>query len=343
MFWNGSFFRALLALTIAFVLPSCERSPRLAFEHAGPTMGSTYSIKIPNLPKGVSAPEVLAGVERRLAEIDEQMSTYRPDSSLARFNASSSADWVDVPAGLADLLSTALKVSEMTGGAFDVTVGPLVRLWGFGPGGEPARIPPGDELTKVADRIGYGHLAVRPTPPALRKDRPDVDIDVNAIAPGYAADRIVDFIASLGIEDYLVEVGGEVRARGRNHRGVPWRIGIERPQELGRSVQTGIEIGDMAVATSGDYRKFFEKDGRKYSHTIDPFTLRPVEHGLASVTVLHPSAAMADALATGLSVLGPDRGFAFAEEHGLPAYFLVHAGEGFRELATSAFAPYRLE
>jgi thiamine biosynthesis lipoprotein len=306
---------------------------------AGATMGTTYVVRLAGLPAGVFREAVAADIEALLEDVDARMSTYRPDSEIVRFNASRGTGWVEVSAGLATVVATARAVSRLTGGAFDVTVAPLVDLWGFGPTVRPAGVPPPAAIAAARERVGYRRVHVRRRPPALRKSLPDVALDLSAIAKGYALDRVAERLEALGVEGFMVEIGGEVRARGPSPEGGPWRIGIERPVAGGGSIEAVACIDDAALATSGDYRNAFELDGRRYTHTIDPGTGWPVAHGLASVSVVDASAMCADALATALMVLGPEKGWRLAERRGVAALFVVRTGEGFHERATRAMRP----
>jgi thiamine biosynthesis lipoprotein len=303
----------------------------------GETMGTTYSVQIVPPGDGPNTGRLSAQIDAVLEQVNARMSTYRPNSELSRFNATSSTDWFPVSAELAHVVRVARLVSEESAGAFDITVGPLVNLWGFGPG--PAReTPPTDAaIAEARARVGWQQLAVRDEPPALRKQRPDLYVDLSAIAKGYAVDRLAALIEGAGIQDYLVEVGGELRGRGRNGRGKPWQIAIERPEVDERTVFRIVTLQDSGMATSGDYRNFFEVDGKRYSHTIDPAAGRPVTHQLASVTVLDDSAMFADAWATALLVLGPERGIAVANQLELAALFIEHEGEGLDMQATETF------
>jgi thiamine biosynthesis lipoprotein len=191
--------------------------------------------------------------------------------------------------------------------------------------------------------MGYTHLGIRPSPAAIRKDIPDLYVDLSSIAQGYTVDRVAERLENLGIANYLVEIGGELRGKGLNQLGGHWRIGIERPTPGDRSVYTIIKIADVGVSTSGDYRDYFERDGQRYSHIIDPQTGRPVSHRLASVTVVSENTMRADALSTALMVLGPEDGYHLAEQTGLAAYFIIKTDAGFTDRETPAFDQYRLE
>jgi thiamine biosynthesis lipoprotein len=265
------------------------------------------------------------------------MSTYQESSELSRFNAAERMDWVAVSPELARLVDTALAVSAATGGAFDVTVGPLVNLWGFGPEVTADQIPAQTEIDAARARIGWQKLQARAEPAALRKSLPDLYVDLSAIAKGHGVDRIANVLDDAGLTDYLVEIGGELRGRGFNAEGQPWQIAVERPEPNRRAVLRVVALADLAMATSGDYRNFFELEGRRWSHTIDPATGRPVDHALASVTVLAERCAEADAWATALLVLGPEKGLAMAEERDLAALFVERLDDGLRVTESSAF------
>jgi thiamine biosynthesis lipoprotein len=323
-------------LLLALLLSACAPGPE-ALELGGSSMGTTYSVKVIDPPTSVTAATLAPELDAVLLAVNAGMSTYLPESELSRFNAARETGWTDASPALVTVVDEALRVSALTRGAFDVTVGPLVNLWGFGPGRGGDRVPSDAEVEDARSRTGHARLQVRHDPPALRKATSDLYVDLSAIAKGYAVDQLAEHLEARQVGRYLVEVGGEVRGRGRNARGTPWRVAIERPSPAERSAYAVIPVDGVGVATSGDYRNYFEQDGRRYSHTIDPATGRPIEHTLASVTVVSPTAMTADALATGLMVLGPDAGYALAEREGIAAFFIVRDGEGFVDRATPAF------
>lgn len=307
-------------------------------ELVGSTMGTTFSIKVVAPPETLDLPALQRDIEAVLDGINGAMSTYLDDSELSRFNASDSVDWVEVSPQLCHAVEAARVVSEFTGGAFDVTVGPLVNLWGFGPD-ESGYEPPGnDAVTTAMQDIGYTKLDVDCSMPALRKASAGVYVDLSAFAKGHAVDEVAELLDARALPEYLVEIGGEMRMRGSNARSEPWAIAIETPDRSGRSVQTVLHLSDAAMATSGDYRNFFEHEGRFYSHTIDPRTGYPVTHSGASVTVVADTAAFADAAATALLVLGPDAGMELAEQESIAAYFLLRLDSEFEERMSSLFA-----
>ena len=340
------FLRLALAfwflLSVALVLVGCGRgSEQQVFVLRGSTMGTTYSVQIVDPPAELDRTGLGEQVTAALAEINALMSTYQPGSELSRFNASSATSWFLVSPELVAVVTAAQALSEASAGAFDVTAGPLVNLWGFGPNPSTDVVPRPGEIQAARARVGWQQLDVQTQPPALRKARPDMFVDLSAIAKGYAVDRLAALVESVGIEDYLVEIGGELRGLGVNGRGEPWQIAIERPETSKRALFRVVAVRDISMATSGDYRNFFEVDGERYSHTIDPATGRPVGHRLASVTVLADQCMQADAWATALLVLGPERGFRLADELGLAALFIEHAedasSEDFVTQATAAF------
>lgn len=298
--------------------------------YSGSTMGTYYQVT------ARCATDVGPLIEETLQAVNAEMSTYLPDSVLSRFNRAPVDEWFPVPAPLAEVVAASAELSRLSAGAFDVTVGPLVNLWGFGPE-DGDGVPPDDAITAALDRIGHEALEVRLSPPALRK-RAERYVDLSAIAKGHGVDRVAARLQDAGCQDLLVDVGGEVRGIGSSPAQRPWRIGVEVPDPASRGgIQRIVRLADAGLATSGDYRNFIEAGGRRYSHTIDPRTGYPVDHGLASVTVLHESVMWADGYATLLSVLGPDAGMEFAAVHGLAALFVVRQENGFRERYTAAF------
>jgi thiamine biosynthesis lipoprotein len=328
--------RALLLLMLAAGLAACSKSE--ATRLYGSTMGTTYSVVIPGLPEGITAQSLQETIDTRLAVVNQQMSTYIPDSELSRLNQAPADLWVQVSPELFRLLSLSRSISEQSNGAFDITVGPLVNLWGFGPTDNiPETRPAAEDIESARMITGYLNLDLEAERTAARKHFAELYIDLSSIAKGYGVDVIADYLDSLAIQDYLVEIGGEVRGRGRSHRGDYWRIAVEKPQAGQRRVQRIIEFTESAVATSGDYRNYYEYDGKRYSHTIDPRTGSPVDHGLVSVTVLDDLAANADAWATALMVLGEEAGYELAERRGIAAFFLYRKEAKIVSSETSAF------
>jgi thiamine biosynthesis lipoprotein len=308
-------------------------------------MGTTYSVVVTRLPEGVGARDVQAQVTAVLADADRHLSGWNDASEVARFNANRASGWQPVSATLLDVVAQARAVSVASGGAFDITVAPLVRAWGFGAGAtDDAPAPAAAERQRLLARVGFARLELRPDPPALRKTVPELEIDLDGIAPGWAVDRIAERLEALGVRDYLVELGGEVRGRGRSPGARAWRVAVETPLAGARRPEAVLEIDRAGVSTSGDYREFREIGGRRVSHTVDPRTGEPVGHGLAAVTVVCGSAAEADAWATALMVLGREQGLPLAERLGLAALFIERGAQpgDFVESETPQFARLRL-
>jgi thiamine biosynthesis lipoprotein len=302
----------------------------------GTTMGTTYTIRLADVSADTTPKAIQEQIDERLAEFDLAMSTYNSKSELSRFNSSSSTDWFEVSLDTATVIDFSLKLAADTSGKFDPTVGPLVNLWGFGPEKIKDRRPPLDEVINATQKnVGYEHLAVRLEPPAVKKDIPELNVDLNSVAPGYAVDLIAEMLEAQGVEAFMIEIGGEVRARGQKPDGSPWKIGIEDPDTSKSDFKHVLTLRDESVATSGNYRNFFEFEGRRFSHTIDPTSGRPVEHQLAAATVRAPTCMEADAFATAVSVLGPEAGYEWAAKRGLAVLLIERTKRGFRDRMTS--------
>ena len=330
-------WHVLLAI-VALGASSCDlgqRRPQL--ELTGATMGTSYSIKLPSPPETLQVNLLEQDIVETLAQVEQLASTYSPESELSGFNTSESTSWYPVSSELCEAIDDALAVSRETDGAFDITVGPLVNLWGFGPGDVVFQPPTDEAIFNAMSNVGYTMLESDCSVPAIRKQKANLYVDLSGWAKGYAVDRVATRLDDYALTDYLVEIGGEVRLRGLNSENLTWAIAIEEPVGAGRSVQTVVRVADGAVATSGDYRNFFEYEGQRFSHAIDPRSGWPVSHSLASVTVIHPSCATADAMATALLVLGPESGPALAEHLGIAATFLLRGSDGIEQVSSSAF------
>ncbi len=339
----GQAIKVGLALTGLALLAGCDSDP-VIIKFSGPIMGTQYHVSVVE-SEGIrldkAGQQALAeGIKNSLVDVDLKMSTYKQHSELSRFNQMGAGEWFPVSTDTALVVEEALQIAALSGGVFDPTIGPLVNLWGFGPDLRPDQVPSEAELALAFERVGYQSVAVKGVEsdsPTLRKDK-DIYLDLSAIAKGYGVDQVARYLDQQGFRNYLVEVGGELRLKGRKPDGSTWRIAIEKPSTTGQVVQEVLAVTDVSVATSGGYRNYFEADGQRFSHTINPLTGRPITHKLASVTVLHPSCATADAMATALMVMGPEKGLAFAREQGLAVYMLVKAeGEGFDVIQTEQF------
>ncbi|MFK7818815.1 MAG: FAD:protein FMN transferase [Planctomycetaceae bacterium] len=325
---RGKALPCLMLLFLAFS-PACFGQEPLT----GECMGTTWSVTI-NGPVPEKARE---RIQAELDLVDKLMSTWREDSEISRFNTSESTDWFDVSPATAHVISAAQDISDKTKGAFDITVSPLIALWNFDKNTGRAVIPPDEDIAACQKKVGWKLLSVRLEPPALRKSVPTLSINLSSIAKGYAVDRVADALGQLGLEGFLVEVGGEVRAAGLSPRGKPWAVGLEEPNDTAREVRESVSLRDQAMATSGDYRNFYIVDGKRYSHTIDPRTGRPIEHGLASVSVLSEACMQADAWATAISVMGPKAGRKAASDFGLATRLVVRNPRGLAASTVGAF------
>ncbi|MBU0523044.1 MAG: FAD:protein FMN transferase [Gammaproteobacteria bacterium] len=315
------------------VLSGCGNGDSLE-RFDGPAMGSRYSIQYVRHSYTLGPKAVQAEVENILAEVDRQFSTYRSDSDIERFNDLPANRCQKMPAPILKLILVAQLLSEQSEGSYDLTVEPLLNLWGFGPQAREEKVPTAQSLAEVRQRVGYQHLRIDRD--QLCKDAA-VEVDFNSIAAGYAVDTIAEKLETMGIRSYLVEVTGELKAAGKKHDGSPWRIALEEPRDDQQVAERVIVVDGYGVSTSGDYRNYFEQDGRRYSHTFDARTGAPVSHTLASVTVINPSALMADGLSTLLLILGPERGWDYAEKHDIGAFFVIRADTGFVTRTNQAF------
>lgn len=299
---------------------------------AGPTMGVGWTAQVV-IPDGLGEAQILTAVQAAVDEVVAQMSDWEPDSDLSRFNAAAPG-WVDVPEGLLTVVRAGLELAEATGGAFDPTLGRLVGLWGFGPAGR-AEAPPAEAALATAP-AGWRSLDLDESRNRIRQPG-GLSLDLSGIAKGYGVDRAGRAIEALGVRDWLVEIGGELRGAGVKPSGEPWFVEIEAPPGAALEPLL-IALHGLAVATSGEWRRSFEHQGRRYGHTLDPATRRPLACGVEQVTVLHEACMQADALCTALAVLGPEGGPAFAEAAGLAARFVIRDGDGLREVLSPAFA-----
>lgn len=330
-------FRTLVVACVATLCVSCG-SKRVTYEIVGSTMGTTFNVQIVGPVDGVVSDDLKSEIQATLDDIESSMSTYLPESELSQFNASTTSDWFDISAGLCDVIEGAQALSRLSGGAFDITVGPLVNLWGFGNDGSISEPPDAARIAELMQAVGNDKLHTDCSRPAARKDAARLQVDLSAYAKGYGVDRVAGLLDGHGIADYLVEIGGEVRARGSNGRDVSWSIGVEAPTRDSRSVARIVRLDDAAMATSGDYRIYFESAGRYYSHTIDPRTGYPVSHNAAAVTVVADTTAFADGMATALLVLGPDKGLELAEQQDIAALFQLRFDNAIDERMSARFA-----
>ncbi|MBZ0333897.1 FAD:protein FMN transferase [Marinobacter sp. AL4B] len=310
------------------------------WEISGGIFGTTYHINVV-LPEDNAKLKVLAqGIQAELEQVDNAMSTWKPDSELSRLNQKASqADWTTLSAPLFEVIQRAQEISAQTDGAYDVTIGPVVNLWGFGPDARPEHSPSDEELDNVLSATGWEYLELDSATLAIRAKQPQY-IDLSGIAKGYGVDVVARYLDSQGVQAYLVEIGGEVRTRGRKPDDDVWRLAVENPSEQARQVNVVVALDRKSMATSGDYRNYYESEGQRYSHTIDPDTGKPIDHRLASVTVISDDCMTADALATAFNVMGFERAMSLATRENIPAYFIVRGEAGFEVHSTPAFSSY---
>ena len=301
-------------------------------------MGTDYRITLVSDTE-IDESQLRQGVLRVMQAVNQTMSTYLADSEVSRFNALDTDAAFSVSKQTAEVIQQALEVSEMSDGYFDITVGPLVRAWGFGAAGAISQMPDAAVLSELDELVGFDKLQLNDL--QLRKTDSRVEIDLSAIAKGYAVDQVAVYLFQQSINDFLINIGGELRASGKNVDHNVWRVGIERPEMLG-GVENIVVLNNMAIATSGDYRNFIVLDGKKYSHTIDPTEKRPVLHNLALVSVIHERASYADALATAMMAMGEVRAQQFAKKHAIASYFAIRLGQGedYKIVTTEQFIPY---
>ena len=334
---------SLLAVLFPHSAPRAQEQPaseRHVSEFRGLTMGGTFSVKVVTPKDELETPglhDVDRALRSTLDRIEGLMSTWDRDSELSRFNRSTSLEAFAVSPETFEVFKWSMDVGMLTGGALDVTVGPLVDAWGFGPDGPRNPLPTDQEIARLREATGLDRIELNPAALTVRKTRPDVRCDLSSVVPGYAADRLSTELSTRGFTDFLVDVGGEVLARGRNQAGAPWQVAIARPVLHGDAIQRLVPISDLAITTAGDYRKYREVDGQRITHILDPRTGRPLTHRLASVTVIDALAVRADAFDTALMVLGMDEGFALARKLNLAALFIERTGDGFTERATPRF------
>ena len=330
----------LVGVLVLSVLAACQQVEPVpsASQFSGSTMGTRYTVKVAlDEVSSQRYAELANAVQATLDDVDAKMSHYMEDSEVSRLNRWAESGPFAISSDTLEVLLHAGEISSTTGGAFDITVAPLVSAWGFGPPGRPPESPDTKEIERLLELTGWEKLHVDRTTSTVTKTIPELTIDLSAIAKGFAVDRVADTLDAEGIQSYMIEVGGEVRTRGLNPQNESWQIGIERPVPNDQAIDLIVPLSNLAMATSGDYRNYYEADGQRISHTIDPRTGNPMTHNVASVSVIGPLCVRADAYATGLLVLGPE-GFDLAEELGLAAYFLQRDKEGvFVGRMTTAF------
>lgn len=337
--------RGLFALAL-LMLAGCDsrtakESTGLVLE--GKTMGTFWRVSLAGVDNKRQN-ELRSKIQTQLDGDDRLLSTYKADSTLSRFNLSRSTDPYPVPEAMSDIVTTSLRIGAKTGGAMDITVGPLVNLWGFGPDKQPVKIPDQAQIDAAKMLTGLQHLAVinKSGQQWLQKDLPGLYVDLSTIGEGYAADHLARLMEQNGISRYLVSVGGAVVTRGTNSDGKAWRVAIQKPTDRETAVQAVVDLNGHGISTSGSYRNYYEIEGKRLSHVIDPTTGAPVEHKLVSATVIAPTAMEADGWDTGLMVLGMEKAKRVAQKEGLAVYLIAKEGEGFTTWMSPQFKTFLL-
>lgn len=325
--------RNALLVSMLLSLAGCGQGNTLE-RISGPTMGSSYTVQYVRTPQGPAPEQVKREVEAILEGVDKRFSTYRSDSLIETFNRLPANSCQPMPADVLELVRVGEQLSEQSDGAFDLTVEPLLDLWGFGPQSRMEKVPSEQALASARQHVGHGHLRI--VGEQLCKDAP-VEVDFNSIAAGHAVDLLVARLQALGVADLLVEATGELKALGRKPDGSSWKVAVELPREDRQIAQQVLAVDGFGVSTSGDYRNYFEENGQRYSHTFDARLGRPVKHDLAAVTVFDRSTLMADGYSTLLLVLGPQQGWDFALKHQIAAVFVTRVADGFVSRSTPAF------
>ena len=323
----------VLGLFIVLVIRSPTQNTQQDLK--GQIMGTYWIVK--TLQKDEELHDI---IQNTLDEINEKMSTYIPQSELSQFNAQHSIDPFSMSEETIEVLRAAQEISTHSQGAFDISIKPLVDLWGFGT--KSIEDPPKEkDIALAMGNVGYKKILISDN--HIQKLNPSMELDLSAIAKGYAVDRISILLEEKGHEHYMVDIGGEIRAKGKNAKGLEWRIGIETPDAERGAYTDVVLLSNMAIATSGDYRNYYEQDGKRISHTIDARTGMPITHTLASISVLHPSAMMADGWATALNVLGPKEAMERARKHNLNIMLITRTPDGEHEIEYSnQFEEYRI-
>jgi len=329
----------LFSLFIIVFLSSCNNDKNIEVnEFRGQTMGTSYSIKIVAKLTPSHKKNLQLSIDSTLIDINKKMSTYITDSELLKFNTSKDTNWIKVSKDLAMVISEALEISKASNGMYDITIGPLVNLWGFGPDIKNEKIPTQKEVDDKKKDIGFENILVNLEESKIKKKKPNIYCDLSSIAKGYGVDKVGLLFEKFGFNNYMVEIGGEVRTKGKNGKNEKWKIGIATPTNDG--LEKIVNLSNYSMATSGDYLNYFEENGVRYSHTINPKTGKPITHKLASVTVIYNNCSYADAYATAIDVMGPDEGYKFALQQNLPIFMIVRENNSFIEKMTPQFKKF---
>lgn len=323
----------------AFLFFSCSNNENQNLvELYGTTMGTTYSIKIVGGNSSINFhSDILKNkIDSVLVEVNRQMSTYIPTSEISEFNSSLSTEWFSISKDFAYVVNQSIEIGKLTNNSLDITIGPVVNIWGFGPDQRPKTIPTDEEIFETKKLVGLDNIELDFDSSLIRKKIKRLKIDLSSTAKGFGVDKVFDYLKDLGYKNIMVEIGGEVRTSGLNHKNDKWKIGISEADHSG-GINKVVELSNLSMATSGDYWNYFEENGIRYSHTIDPITGKPITHKLASVTVFDSTCVRADGLATALFVMGPEKGYQFAVDMELAVYQIVKKDKGFEVVKSPKF------
>lgn len=336
----------LLSLPFAILLlAGCDKpATPSAMVLEGKTMGTVWRVSLADVASERKA-ELQQRIQQQLDSDDAELSTWKADSALSRFNQSRALTPQPVSENMADIVTLSLRIGAKTGGAMDITVGPLVNLWGFGPTKQPIHIPDEAQIAAAKAQTGLQHLRVIQGAGGqwLQKDLPGLYVDLSTVGEGFATDHLARLMEQLGINNYLVSVGGAVLSRGLNAQQQPWRVAIQKPTDRENAVQARVDLQGHGISTSGSYRNYYELDGKRVSHVIDPVTGRPIEHKLVSATVIATTALEADGWDTGLMVLGSEKAKVLAIQQHLAVYLISKEGESFVSWMSPQFAAFLIK
>ena len=337
--------RYLLPLFASLLLVACDTPPSAQDSNAlvleGKTMGTVWRVSL----AGVDATrreKLQTAIQQQLDQDDHELSTWKQDSVLSRFNQYQGTAPQPVSNNMADIVTTALRIGQLTEGAMDITIGPLVNLWGFGPQKQPQHTPDAQQIAAARQQTGLQHLQVidHADQSWLQKDLPALSLDLSTVGEGFATDHLARLMEQEGINNYLVSVGGAVLTRGQNAQHRAWKVAIQKPTDRENAVQAIVDLQGHGISTSGSYRNYYELDGKRISHVIDPLTGQPIQHRLVSATVIAPTALEADAWDTGLMVLGEDKAKALALKQKLAVYLIYKQGDKFVSWMSPQFAAF---
>jgi len=326
-----SFKLRIIIASFPLFFAFCQSDNEKLIELTGSTMGTSYTIKIFDNLSIVKKQSVLQiGIDSLLENVNIQMSTYIPESEISKFNNSSDTSWINISYDFAYVVNKSLEIGRLSDGAFDIAIGPIVNLWGFGPEDRPKKIPDEKSINERLKFIGLENISVdlNSEQSRIKKKISSLQLDLSAIAKGFGVDKVADYLTKKGLKNFMVEIGGEVKTSGKNNKNLYWQIGISKPSKIG-GIEKVLSLNSLSLATSGDYWNYFEEDGKRFSHTIDPRTGKPITHNLASVSVVHKSCLMADGIATAIEVLGIEKGLILADKLNCPVYLIVREKDRF--------------